>query len=166
MARPKAVFTGELAERAKADLARIEDGGVAVRLKAIAAAARRPVSTVGDVLRAAPETVWRWARAYSAGRRRGPPAQGEEAQAVEAGPWAEGRGQVVAARQQDAKGQARPLDAGGAARRDHRGVRRAPGPQRDLEVAEEGGLEAQGAEAQAPQGGPRRPGGVQKKRQS
>ena len=67
MARPKEVFTGELAERAKADLARIEGGDVAVKLRAIAAAARRPVSTVGDVLGAAPETVWRWARAYSEG---------------------------------------------------------------------------------------------------
>jgi transposase len=67
MARPKEVFTEELAERAEADLGEIEGGEVAVKLKAIAAAARRPTSTVGEVMRVAPETIWRWAKAYSEG---------------------------------------------------------------------------------------------------
>jgi transposase len=64
MARPKEVFTEGLAGRALADLGAIRDGGVAVKLKAIAAAAERPVATVADVLGVTPETVWRWATAF------------------------------------------------------------------------------------------------------
>jgi transposase len=62
-ARPKEVFTDELPERAVADLGAIRDGGVAVKLKVIAAAVC-PVATVAEVLRVAPETGWRWATAY------------------------------------------------------------------------------------------------------
>jgi transposase len=64
MARPKEAFTDELVGRALADLGAIRDGDVAVKLKAIAAAAARPVATVAEALMVAPETVWRWATTY------------------------------------------------------------------------------------------------------
>jgi len=49
------------------DLGEVEGGDVAVKLRAIASAARHPVSTVADVLGFAPETIWRWATAYGEG---------------------------------------------------------------------------------------------------
>ena len=65
MARPKTVFTKELAERAEADLKGIDRDQVAVKLNAISAASRQPVANVADSHGVSPETVWRWATAYA-----------------------------------------------------------------------------------------------------
>jgi len=65
MARPKSLFTMELAERAKADLEVLDRDLVILKLHAIAAASRRPVAVVADLHGVAPETVWRWATAYA-----------------------------------------------------------------------------------------------------
>jgi transposase len=67
MARPKTVFTKELAERAEADLRGIDRDMVAVKLNAISAASRQPVASVADSRGVSPETVWRWATAYAGG---------------------------------------------------------------------------------------------------
>ena len=67
MGRPKTVFSEALAARALADLGRLPGNRVALKLKAIAAAAKHPVACVAEVMGVAPETVWRWAAAYGEG---------------------------------------------------------------------------------------------------
>ena len=64
MARPKSIFSPELASRAQADLDALDQHGVIQKLRAIVAASRLPVATVAEVLCVATETVWRWAKAY------------------------------------------------------------------------------------------------------
>jgi len=67
MARPKSVFTEELAERAEADLKELDRDLVTVKLRAIAAAARHPLAVVADVAGVARQTLLRWAAAYAGG---------------------------------------------------------------------------------------------------
>jgi transposase len=65
MARPKSVFTEELAGRAEADMKVLDRDGVVQKLKAIAAAARLPAEVAAAAHFVAPETIWRWATAYA-----------------------------------------------------------------------------------------------------
>jgi transposase len=65
MARPKSVFTEELAARARADLAALGRSDLATKLRAIASAAKYPAEQVADILGVAAETIWRWGAAYS-----------------------------------------------------------------------------------------------------
>jgi transposase len=67
MARPKAADIGEIAERAKADLAAHDRHGVAVKLKAIMSSAQLPVATVAQVMDTTQQTVLRWIAAYREG---------------------------------------------------------------------------------------------------
>ena len=64
MARPKSLFSPELASRAQADLDVLDQRGIVQKLRAIVAASRLPTETVADVLGVAAETIWRWAKAY------------------------------------------------------------------------------------------------------
>lgn len=64
MARPKSLFSPELALRAEADLAALDQHGVIQKLRAIVAASKLPTAVVADVLGVAVETIWRWAKAY------------------------------------------------------------------------------------------------------
>lgn len=67
MARPKSLFSPELASRAQADLDVLDQRGIVQKLRAIVAASRLPTETVADVLGVATETIWRWAKAYEHG---------------------------------------------------------------------------------------------------
>lgn len=64
MARPKFVFSAELASRAQVDLETLDQHGTIQKLRAIIAASKFPISNVAEVLGVASETIWRWARAY------------------------------------------------------------------------------------------------------
>jgi len=100
MGRPKSVFSEALAARALADLGRHPGHRVAMKLKAIAAAAKHPVACVAEVMGVAAETVWRWAVAYGEGGeaalgpkpKRGKPSKLTEGQKAAVLSWlAEGR---------------------------------------------------------------------------
>jgi transposase len=67
MARPKSAFLKELAERADADLKRVDAGGLATKLKAISAVATDPVATVARVMKVSAQTVLRWVGEYREG---------------------------------------------------------------------------------------------------
>ena len=64
MARPKSVFLEELADRAQADLDVINDSKIGIKLRAIIASTKHPISTVADIFGVAVETIWRWGTAY------------------------------------------------------------------------------------------------------
>jgi transposase len=64
MARPKAVFLDELAERARADLETLDQYKVSIKLQAIISAVKYPVGVVAEIIGVAAETVWRWAKTY------------------------------------------------------------------------------------------------------
>jgi transposase len=64
MARPKSVFSGDLAASAKADMALLDHHKILQKLQAIVAAASFPIDTVAQVMGIAAETIWRWAKAY------------------------------------------------------------------------------------------------------
>jgi len=64
MARPKSLFSSELAARAQADLDALDQHGVIQKLRAIVAASKLPAATVAEVLGVAVETIWRWAKSY------------------------------------------------------------------------------------------------------
>jgi len=64
MARPKSLFSPELASRAQADLDVLDQHGVVQKLRAIVAASKLPTAAVAEVLGVAAETIWRWAKAY------------------------------------------------------------------------------------------------------
>ena len=64
MARPKSIFSPELALRAQADLEVLDQHGVIQKLRALIAGSRLPAATVAEVLGVATETIWRWAKAY------------------------------------------------------------------------------------------------------
>lgn len=64
MARPKSVFSDELAARAQADLKILDQQKVVVKLRAIIAAVKYPVGTVSEILDVTAETIWRWAKSY------------------------------------------------------------------------------------------------------
>ncbi|MHC1712957.1 MAG: helix-turn-helix domain-containing protein [Solidesulfovibrio sp.] len=64
MARPKSIFSPELALRAQADLETLDQHGVIQKLRAIIAGSRLPTAAVAEVLGVATETIWRWAKAY------------------------------------------------------------------------------------------------------
>ena len=64
MARPKSLFSPELAARAQADLEALDQHGVILKLRAIVAASKLPTAAVAEVLGVAAETLWRWATAY------------------------------------------------------------------------------------------------------
>jgi len=64
MARPKSLFSSELASRAQADLDALDHHGVVQKLRAIVACSKLPVEVVANVLGVAAETIWRWAKAY------------------------------------------------------------------------------------------------------
>jgi len=64
MARPKAAFIKDLAKRAKTDLDIVDSHGVAVKLKAIAAASTHAVTLVADIMGVAKQTVGRWIKTY------------------------------------------------------------------------------------------------------
>ena len=64
MARPKTVFSEELAVRVQADLDHLDRNKLAFKLQAILAATKYPVSSVADIIGVASETIWRWAVAY------------------------------------------------------------------------------------------------------
>lgn len=64
MARPKFIFSEEIAVKAQSDLEILDQYGVIQKLRAIVAASRFPISTVASVLGVASETIWRWAKAY------------------------------------------------------------------------------------------------------
>jgi transposase len=64
MARPKSLFSPELALRAQADLDALDQHGVIQKLRAIIAASNLPTATVAEVLGVVVETIWRWAKAY------------------------------------------------------------------------------------------------------
>jgi transposase len=86
---------GELAWRAEADLKAADAEGLAVKLKAVVAAATNTVVTVADVMGVTPQTVLRWVAAYRGagldGLRRKPKAPRRpklgEAQKAEALSW-------------------------------------------------------------------------------
>jgi transposase len=64
MARPKSLFSAELAQRAQKDLNALDQQGVIQKLQAIVAASKLPIATVAEVVGVAAETIWRWAKAY------------------------------------------------------------------------------------------------------
>jgi transposase len=64
MARPKSVFSSQLAARAKADLDALDQHGIIQKLRAIVTASKIPIATVAEVLGVASETIWRWAKVY------------------------------------------------------------------------------------------------------
>lgn len=64
MARPKSVFSDELARRAQKDLSALDKHGVIQKLRAIVAASKLPIANVAEVLGVATETIWRWGKAY------------------------------------------------------------------------------------------------------
>ncbi|MDR1685800.1 MAG: winged helix-turn-helix domain-containing protein [Desulfovibrio sp.] len=64
MARPKSVFSDDLAERARADLKILDHQKVILKLRAIIAAVKYPVGTVSEILDVTAETIWRWAKVY------------------------------------------------------------------------------------------------------
>ncbi|MCL1892649.1 MAG: helix-turn-helix domain-containing protein [Holophagaceae bacterium] len=64
MARGKPEFLDELAERAEADLKTVDRHRVAFKLNAIVAVTRHTAEKVADIIRVAPQTIWRWAKAY------------------------------------------------------------------------------------------------------
>jgi len=64
MARPKLIFSEELAARAQADLDALDSNKITLKLRAIIVATKYPVSVVAEILGVAAETIWRWATAY------------------------------------------------------------------------------------------------------
>ena len=64
MARPKSVFSKDLATRALADLDTLGSDKIALKLQAIIAATKYSISSVAEILGVSPETIWRWATAY------------------------------------------------------------------------------------------------------
>lgn len=64
MARPKSVFSEDLASHAQADLKTLDHHQVVLKLRAIIAAVKHPVGTVAEILNVTAETIWRWAKAY------------------------------------------------------------------------------------------------------
>jgi hypothetical protein len=64
MARPKVVFSGDLATSAKADMDLLDNHRILQKLQAIVATASWPIETVAQVMGVAAETIWRWAKAY------------------------------------------------------------------------------------------------------
>lgn len=64
MARPKSLFSPELAARAQADLDALDHHGIVQKLRAIVACSKLPAESVANVLGVASETIWRWAKAY------------------------------------------------------------------------------------------------------
>jgi transposase len=64
MARPKSVFSEDLAAHAQADLKTLDHHQVVLKLRAIIAAVRYPVGTVAEILNVTAETIWRWAKLY------------------------------------------------------------------------------------------------------
>ncbi len=65
MSRPKFIFSAELASKAQADLEALDRHGVVQKLRAIVSASKHPVAMVAEILGVAPETIWRWAKAYT-----------------------------------------------------------------------------------------------------
>jgi len=57
----------ELAKRALADLETIKGHKVAIKLKAVAAVAKRPAELVAEVMGVATQTIWRWVADYKTG---------------------------------------------------------------------------------------------------
>jgi transposase len=64
MARPKSVFSEDLAASAKADMVSLDHHKILQKLQAIVAATSFPIETVAQVMGVAAESVWRWAKAY------------------------------------------------------------------------------------------------------
>lgn len=64
MARPKSVFLDDLAVCAQSDLDALKDEKIALKLKAIIAAAKYPIATVAEIFLVTAETIWRWGTTY------------------------------------------------------------------------------------------------------
>ena len=64
MARPKSVFSEELAARARADMELLDQHKIIQKLQAIVAASSFPIEIVAQVMGVSAETIWRWAKAY------------------------------------------------------------------------------------------------------
>lgn len=64
MARPKKGVNIELAQQAKAELKRIKDYKVCIRLQAIISSADRSVELVSDILGIHGSTLWRWIKRF------------------------------------------------------------------------------------------------------
>ena len=64
MARPKSVFSEDLAASAKADMVSLEHHKILQKLQAIVSATSFPIETVGQIMGVASESIWRWAKAY------------------------------------------------------------------------------------------------------
>ena len=64
MARPKSVFSEDLAMRARSDLEHLDRNKITPKLQAIIAATKYPVASVAEIVGVASETIWRWASAY------------------------------------------------------------------------------------------------------
>ena len=64
MARPKAVFLKELAEKAQSDLKAIDHHKIVFKLQAIIGMAKFSVETVAEIMGVTPQTIWRWASIY------------------------------------------------------------------------------------------------------
>jgi transposase len=64
MARPKTLFSQELAAKAQADLKLLDQHGIIQKLRAIVSASSHPTAIIAEVLGVSVETIWRWAKAY------------------------------------------------------------------------------------------------------
>jgi len=64
MARPKAGFLKNLAERAQSDLEIIDNQKIALKLQAIIAMTKHPVETVAEIMGVTAQSIWRWAAVY------------------------------------------------------------------------------------------------------
>jgi len=64
MARPKSIFSKDLAARAQTDLDALDSNRITLKLQAVISATKYPVGSVAEILGVASETIWRWATAY------------------------------------------------------------------------------------------------------
>jgi hypothetical protein len=65
MARSKEVVSAYLAQKAKAELNKVPDHKICLRLQAIISSADYPLDTVSAVLGASRQTIWRWVKRFA-----------------------------------------------------------------------------------------------------
>ena len=64
MARPKAIFLKDLAEKAQSDLSIIDHHKIAFKLQAIVSMSKFSVGMVAEIMGVTAQTIWRWASLY------------------------------------------------------------------------------------------------------
>lgn len=95
MARPKELIDSEVVEKARAELGKIKDSRLALKLQSIVSCADYPVSVVADVMGFSRQSLWKWIQQFKSGGTEGltdkpkghNPAKLDDAQRQEIARW-------------------------------------------------------------------------------